>query len=296
MNQSPYYPSLHIREALYTGSNNELYPLFSGHQTCPPLHQVETLRDHYLLCCVQSGYGTFYNGSLTDYKEKDEYRMGPGETFLITPGRLVSYIADENEPWSYAWIGFSGKSAGKYLNYTDFSHTPVVRTGTDLYDNILEITETAIALNDSQLRYLYASAALWTMIADLMQHSRHSDCPKKINNYTEKAVEIIRRSYNMSLNVSDIAAELGISREHFYTLFKNDTGKSPSQYLMDFRIEKACAMLHESDYPICLIAQHTGFSDKTYFSRKFHELVGMSPAAYRKQIREFAADKNDKDK
>ena len=86
----------------------------------------------------------------------------------------------------------------------------------------------------------------------------------------------------MPLNISDIAAELGITREYFYTLFKNDTGKSPTQYLLDLRIEKACTMLRESDYPICLIAQHTGFSDNTYFSRKFHELVGVSPSAYRK--------------
>lgn len=285
MNQSLYNQSLQIREVLYNGFHEELYPLFSGYQVCPPLHRIETLRDHYLLCCVQSGYGTFYNGSLTNYKEKGEYRMGPGDTFLISPGRLASYVADEYEPWSYAWISFAGSSAGKYLNHTDFSHTPVVHTGKDIYDSIHAITEKAIALEDSQLRYLYAAAALWNMIADLMQHSQHSQhssSPKKINNYTEKALEIIRRNYHMPLNISDIAAELGITREYFYTLFKNDTGKSPTQYLLDLRIEKACTMLRESDYPICLIAQHTGFSDNTYFSRKFHELVGVSPSAYRK--------------
>ena len=59
---------------------------------------------------------------------------------------------------------------------------------------------------------------------------------------------------------------------------------------MNFRIEKACAMLQESDYPVYLIAQHTGFSDKAYFSRKFHEHIGMPPLAYRKYVRETSPD------
>ena len=275
------------RESLFTGSNDELYPLFAGYQCCPPLHHVETIRDHYLLCCVQSGYGTFYNGSLKDYKENEEYHMGPGEAFLITPGRLAVYCADEYEPWTYAWMAFSGRGAGKYLQNTDFHSKPVSNTGTELYHILCELTQTTLQTENTSLNYMYASAALWTVMANLIRNAGQQEHSRKINNYVETAISIIRRRYNKMLNVSDIAAELGLSREYFYTLFKHDTGKSPSRYLLDFRIEKACAMLHESDYPVYLIAQHTGFLDKAYFSRKFHEMVGMSPAAYRKYIRRF---------
>lgn len=281
-------------ESLYIGGNEELYPLFSGYQCCAPLHKSENIRDYYLLCCVQSGYGTFYNGSLKDYKENDEYRMGPGETFLITPGRLVSYKADEYEPWTYAWIAFSGRNAGKYLQSTDFHNKPVAVTGTKMYDRLYELTKTTGTMENDTLRYMYASAVLWTIMADMIHDAKQQDCSYRMNNYVETAVSIIRRRYDKNLNVSDIASALGISREYFYTLFKNDMGKSPSRYLLDFRIEKACAMLHESDYPVYLIAQHTGFSDKAYFSRKFHELVGMSPAAYRKYSREFSNDNGER--
>ena len=258
MNNNPTYGALRIREVLFVGSNDELYPMFSGHQPCPPKHDVKTIRDYYLLCCVQSGYGSFSVSASRDGSRWDEYRMGPGETFLIAPGKLVHYISDEYEPWTYAWIAFSGRSAGKYLGYTDFADKPVIHTGSGLYEKIRDLMETAALQESPELRYVIASSVLWSILADLMEVSDRGKHTGSMNNYVETAIGIIRRRYDTILNVSDIASEIGISREYFYTLFKKDTGKSPSRYLLDFRIEKACAMLHESDYPVYLIAQHTG--------------------------------------
>lgn len=65
-------------------------------------------------------------------------------------------------------------------------------------------------------------------------------------------------------------------------LFKNDMGISPSKYLLEFRIERACVLLETSNCPINQIAQYTGFNSETYFSRKFKEIMGTSPKEYRK--------------
>lgn len=286
MNPNPTYPSLKIREALFSSNPaDELYPLFSGHQPCPPRHSSDPIRDHYLLCCVKSGHGTFYNCSPKDIREDSGYWMGPGDIFMITPAKHVYYVADENDPWTYAWIAFSGRAAKKYMDRTDFSEKPVIHTELPLYERIYHLTETAISLRSSELRYMYAVSFLWKMLADLIASSSSVQTLPKPNDYVDRAVNIIRYRYHKDLTVSDIACELGISREYFYTLFKSHTGKSPSRYLIEFRIEKACALLYESDYPVYLIAEHTGFTDQTYFSRKFHEITGMSPAAYRKYSR-----------
>ena len=92
----------------------------------------------------------------------------------------------------------------------------------------------------------------------------------------------MHHKYADACSVADIAAELNISREYLYMLFKNDIGKSPSQYLLEFRIERACVLLETSNCPINQFAQYTGFNSETYFSRKFKEIMGMSPKEYRK--------------
>lgn len=277
-------PELHSTEVIFSGSSEDLMPLFAGYQYCPPAHTRETIRDHYLLCCVLDGYGTFYNASLRDHREIDVYRMKSGDTFLITPDRLVSYAADPEQPWTYAWIGFSGKKAAEYLNCTGFRHSPVMATGTDLYHQIRRLTDHVIREGTSLTRYMKAVSALWNMIADLMNTSCEQYLPRERNPYTERALELIRHGYHQPLTVSGLAAELGITREHFYTVFHHDTGQSPSDYLLHFRIDKACDLLRHSHYPIHLIAQHTGFSDISYFSRRFRKCTGMSPAAYRDSV------------
>ena len=82
--------------------------------------------------------------------------------------------------------------------------------------------------------------------------------------------------------VSDIAKRLSISREHFFAVFKADVGKSPSRYLLEYRIGKARELLMESRYPVHVIAQYLGFYDHAYFTKKFRETVGASPTVYRK--------------
>ena len=274
-------------ETFYSGVNDELCPLFSGYEYCLPLHSAKCIRDHYLLCCVLDGYGRFCPGSAKNYRETEEYRMGAGETFLIPPHQFAFYEADRHEPWTYAWIGFSGRMAGVYLQNTDFASRPVVKTGTGIYRSICDLTDMTAQIERPHAAYMYASAAIWTILADLIRSASLPGASGRMNRYVEQAVGVIRTNYMKDLTVSGIADRLGISREYFCKIFREGTGKSPSRYLLQFRIEKACALLRESEYPVYLIAQYTGFSDHTYFSRRFHELTGKSPLEYRRYARGF---------
>ena len=232
------------------------------------------LLDSFLICCVENGGCTFRNASLADSGRTEEYHVGPGESFLIVPGRIASYSADEDEPWVNAWIGFSGQRAPKYIADTEFRDTPVMKTGTKLYDSIRSLTDTALSLTSPVLRYMQASSVLWEMMADLIMQSSLSEPQSVRNPYTERAISIMHRRYrDHTCGVSEIAAELCISREYLYTLFKGDTGTSPSQYLMQLRLEKARALLNESDYPVNLIAQYVGFYDQAVHYRNGMERI-----------------------
>ena len=87
---------------------------------------------------------------------------------------------------------------------------------------------------------------------------------------------------NAALNVTQIAANFGMSLPTFNKYLKKTTGMTPHQYRLNSRIQKACDLLTNTDLSIKEIAEATGFQNQLYFSAAFRKHCGTSPASYRK--------------
>lgn len=72
---------------------------------------------------------------------------------------------------------------------------------------------------------------------------------------------------------------------HFCLLFRRQTGYSPIDFLIRQRIRQACRLLDGSQASVSAIASEVGFSDPYYFSRRFRNVMGVSPRDYRKAIK-----------
>lgn len=83
------------------------------------------------------------------------------------------------------------------------------------------------------------------------------------------------------LDVPGLAATAGISTSHFAALFKQLYGRSPVDYLIEVRIDRAAKMLIEWQHTISEVAEATGFSSVHYFSRQFRKRRGVPPSEYR---------------
>jgi AraC-like DNA-binding protein len=91
----------------------------------------------------------------------------------------------------------------------------------------------------------------------------------------------IDREFDRPLNVESLAAGEHMSAGHLSRQFKAAYGESPYSYLMTRRIERAMALIRRGDLTITDICFTVGFSSLGTFSTRFHELVGLSPSAYR---------------
>ena len=80
-----------------------------------------------------------------------------------------------------------------------------------------------------------------------------------------------------------IANFLNIERTYLYRLFKDITGTSPQEYLLDYRIRRACSLLKDTKLPVSDIARSVGYDDSLYFSRLFKQKKGRTPTQYRKE-------------
>lgn len=83
------------------------------------------------------------------------------------------------------------------------------------------------------------------------------------------------------LSLAEIAREVSMSPYHFSRMFKLSTGFSPHQYVMRQRIQRAKALLRDTDLPVGVVAREVGFASPSHFAQQFRRLVGVSPRAFR---------------
>jgi AraC family transcriptional regulator len=93
--------------------------------------------------------------------------------------------------------------------------------------------------------------------------------------------EYIHEHLNQNIKLADLAELIGMSQFHFSHQFKQASGTSPHQYLLQQRIEQAKLLLKQSDRSIVDIALECGFNSHSHLSKTFRQLTGITPKAYR---------------
>ncbi len=97
-----------------------------------------------------------------------------------------------------------------------------------------------------------------------------------------KSMRLISESLGNEIQLDLIARESGLSRPHFYKLFRQQTGITPNLFMNTLRMERAIQNLTESDQSITDISFDLGFSSQSGFTRFFCSNVGMAPTEYRR--------------
>lgn len=99
---------------------------------------------------------------------------------------------------------------------------------------------------------------------------------------------MIRFHTHADLALKRVYGVSGLSLCHFVRRFRQEVGVSPMRYLNLYRIDRAKALLAESDKTLAEIARQVGASTQTYFSYLFRQQTGLTPSAYRARARRLA--------
>lgn len=100
----------------------------------------------------------------------------------------------------------------------------------------------------------------------------------------QNAACYIKEHCHNHLTLKEIADKIGFTPEYFSTVFKTAMGLNFVDYLNNMRIAKAIQYLNQTDYPISVISEKSGFNDSNYFAIVFKKIVGVSPRNYRKSL------------
>ena len=106
-----------------------------------------------------------------------------------------------------------------------------------------------------------------------------------------RARQFIDQSYDLPLDLQQISSHACFSRYHFLRLFRQAFNKTPHQYLVERRIEKAKELLSSDELRVTDVCFEVGFQSLGSFSTLFHKSVGHAPITYREKSRETKAAK-----
>ena len=113
------------------------------------------------------------------------------------------------------------------------------------------------------------------------KHTRTEGCEEPSSYLIKKALQMMSARFTEDLHLNQIADELFVTSNYLSRLFRQETGKSFSDYLSQLRIEKACELLGSSTLKIYQIGESVGYPNPRYFSEWFQKQKGMSPGDYR---------------
>jgi AraC-like DNA-binding protein len=99
-----------------------------------------------------------------------------------------------------------------------------------------------------------------------------------------RAKELLASRLDGDITLEALARECGLSRSHFSRAFKRSTGRSPHRWMMEQRLERACAMMASSNASLAEVAEACGFSDQSHFSRCFASSFGTPPSRWRRTV------------
>lgn len=113
------------------------------------------------------------------------------------------------------------------------------------------------------------------------KQEKEEDSGKIPNLFVQKAADYIKLNYSEKISIKEIADQLYLSPNYLSELFKKHTGKTISEYLTEYRLEKACQLLDYAEYRVGDVSGMVGIHDGRYFSNMFKKKYGMTPTEYR---------------
>ena len=252
-----------------------------------PLHSYgPAKRNHYLFHYIFSGKG--YLSSNDSSGVTHLHRLEACQGFLICPGQVNTYYADEHLPWEYAWVEFDGMKALEFLEMMGLSYdkpvyTPKKREYAALIRNeLMDIVDNPGKSPIYQIGHLYL---LFDCLIRCSSTAKSAPAGRMKDFYIKEAISFIERNYSRPITVEDIAAFCNLNRNYLGKVFREGTNQTLQHFLMYYRMNRASELLKFSDMSIGEIGKMCGYPNQLHFSRAYKTIFGVSPNHWREQNR-----------
>lgn len=256
-----------------------------GWERCAPAHSFgPAARNHYLFHYILSGTGTLMADDSKGVTQT--YSIKSMQGFMIFPNQITTYVADKQLPWEYVWLEFDGLRVKSLLDTIGLSldkpvyHARNKSLREDMANEMLYISRHK---DESPFHlighlYLFLDYLLRSAADEQLEHGS-----KLREFYIHEALTYIEHNFQNEITIEDIAGVCGLNRTYFGKIFKEALGKTPQEFLLNYRMLKAAELLKLTSLSIGDVGLAVGYANQMHFSRAFKNNYGISPREWRYQ-------------
>ena len=202
----------------------------------------------------------------------------PEKSLLIIPPDTAHHYKMQGDVWQTCWVTFSGWGTERFFD-VDAIVVPVP----DEID-FMGIFSRLLEYRNTQQWNLQSSALLYSILIECRELiPKEEGTAYKLREKLKNCFDYIQNHYMDVIELSQLAENSGMTREHLCRIFKQYTGMRPFEYITKIRLRKAKELLVlYNEMSIVKIAKKTGFQSSSYFSLVFRKYIGCTAEEYRK--------------
>jgi len=238
-------------------------------------------------------------GHIEEWIDDRHHTVRSNDLFVMPPGAVHSGMDRVIHRCEMCWLAFRLPPAVDFPGLTPAAQQLMVQGFQGIHPTPFQAEPGLVAAfsglmrpapdedADPQLRLAIQRAhfhhILFGIIRSWRAHSRSHVVTASLSPTMQAALAILRERLAAPLRVAALATAVGLSRSALNDRFVAETGLSPAEYLMRLRIERAKTLLGESTLAETAFA--LGFGSAQHFGTVFKLYAGMTPGAFRTQLR-----------
>ncbi len=140
------------------------------------------------------------------------------------------------------------------------------------------------AATEDLTNQLFIKSSLLRILAVLSSHHLFLPTEKNLDKRVEgikTVLTYIKENYKEKIYIHDLADQLHMNEQYFCRFFKKSIGRSPMEYINEYRIKQAMRLLEETSLPVMEICLECGYNNLGNFLRAFKKCTGSTPLQYR---------------
>ncbi len=223
-------------------------------------------------------FETVISGKGTVCIEDQKFRVKAGDSYILPARTNQHYYSDPEEPFEKIWFNLSGTLVDSLVQaYGLEGHWYLPGAGLEqAFRQYLDLLSRELSVADILEQGADGFHRLIRAIAATLP-APQNDPASVLKKYIDEHIE-------QRFGLEELSKMIFHSPSQTIRIFKKAYGKTPYEYILDKKLERACMLLSHTNLLVKEIATQLQFADEHYFSATFKKRMGLTPRQYRKTV------------